>query len=178
MESAPKRPHGEVAMSPKSTQSWLQKQPTLIGTFTDTTNLDGAAGVHYDAPTRRAIVVSKAADSLAVARRQTDRAADVALFTRLTGLGSGAAEMYLEGGRSVEGAVRAAIQGLHAPGAVNNADVVEEGGRYTVRAPTIDRASSAGAPPAAAEALEAAAQEAVDAAVLARVMEGSDSEEY
>ena len=86
--------------------------------------------------------------------------------------------MYLEGGRSVEGAVRAAIQGLHAPGAVNNTDVVEEGGRYTVRAPTIDRASSAGAPPVAAEALEAAAQEAVDAAVLARVMEGSDSEEY
>ena len=74
--------------------------------------------------------------------------------------------------------MRAAIQGLHAPGAVNNSDVVEEGGRYTVRAPTIDRASSAGAPPVAAEALEAAAQEAVDAAVLARVMEGSDSEEY
>ena len=122
--------------------------------------------------------IAAAADSLAVARRRTDRAADVALFTRLTGLGSGAAEMYLEGGRSVEGAVRAAIQGLHAPGAVNNADVVEEGGRYTVRAPTIDRATSAGAPPAAAEALEAAAQEAVDAAVLARAMEGSDSEEY
>ena len=84
--------------------------------------------------------IAASADSLAVARRRTDRAADVALFTRLTGLGSGAAEMYLEGGRSVEGAVRAAIQGLHAPGAVNNADVVEEGGRYTVRAPTIDRA--------------------------------------
>ena len=120
--------------------------------------------------------IAAAADSLAVARRRTDRAADVALFTRLTGLGSGAAEMYLEGGRSVEGAVRAAIQGLHAPGAVNNSDVVEEGGRYTVRAPTIDRATSAGAPPAPEAA--AAAQEAVDAAVLARVMEGSDSEEY
>ena len=123
--------------------------------------------------------IAAAADSLAVARRRTDRAADVALFTRLTGLGSGAAEMYLEGGRSVEGAVRAAIQGLHAPGAVNNADVVEEGGRYTVRAPTIDRASSAGAPPAAEAA--AAAQEAVDRAceeAIARVMEGSDSEEY
>ena len=104
----------------------------------------------------------------------------MALFTRLTGLGSGAAEMYLEGGRSVEGAVRAAIQGLHAPGAVNNSDVVEEGGRYTVRAPTIDRATSAGAPPVAAEAATAA-QEAVDRAceeAIARVMEGSDSEEY